>query len=319
MMKIFITRKIPVEAVELLQKNNYEVDIYNEDRPVPEKILFEKTQDVDGVISLLTDKLNSDIINNMQKCRVIANYAVGYNNIDMNAAVKKNIVVTNTPDILTDATADIALGLLLTCARRIIEAEKYMRDKKFTGWKPELLCGFDLKNKNFGIIGAGRIGTAAAVRAKAFGCHILYYSRSRNKDLEQQTGAVKKELDELLKESDFVSIHIPLTPETHHLLNREKLNLLKKEAILINTARGEIVDEKVLIELLKEKKIFCAGFDVYEGEPEINPELYNLSNAVLLPHIGSATIETRRDMAILCAQNIIAVLKGEKPITPVRQ
>jgi glyoxylate reductase len=316
-MKVFITRKIPEEAIELLKEKKFKVKVYPGDGPIPEDSLKKEVRDADGIISLLTDKFNADVFSQMKHCKVIANYAVGYNNIDIEYASGRNIIITNTPDILTDATADITIALLLTCARRIIEGEKFMRDKKFTGWKPELLLGYDLKNKYFGIIGAGRIGTAAAIRAQAFGCRILYYSRSRNKLLEQKTGGKKISLHKILKNSDFISVHIPLTTETHHLLDREKLSLLKPSAILINTSRGEIIDEKILIKILKKKKIFAAGLDVYEGEPQINPQLYELENAVILPHIGSATIETRRNMALLCAKNIIAVLSGKKPLTPV--
>jgi glyoxylate reductase len=316
-MKVFITRKIPKEAVELLRQKKYSVKIFSQDKPVTKEQLLKEAAEADGIISLLTDKFNADVLDQLKKCRVIANYAVGYNNIDISHAKRNNIIVTNTPDILTDATADLAISLLLSCSRRIVESEKFMRKKKFIGWKPELLLGFDLKEKYFGVIGAGRIGTAAAIRAGSFGCRILYYSNSRNEQLEEKTGAVRMGLDSLLKKSDFISIHLPLTDKTYHLLNSENLCLLKPEAILINTARGEIVDEKFLIKILKQKKIFAAGLDVYEGEPAINPYLYKLNNLVMLPHIGSATIETRREMALLCAKNVIAVLSGKKPLTPV--
>ena len=206
---------------------------------------------------------------------------------------------------------------MLACSRRLMEGERLIRQGKFKGWQPNLLLGVELKDKVVGIIGAGRIGTETAIRAKAFKTKIVYFSRSRNYDLEKRTGAVKLSLDNLLKKSDIISLHLSLTERTYHLLNKRKLSLLKKSAILINTARGEIIDEKELIKILKQKKIFSAGFDVYENEPVINPELLKLDNVVMLPHIGSATEEARSAMAILAAKNVINVLKGKKPLTPV--
>lgn len=317
MKKIFITREIPSIAVKLLKEKKFHTEVYKEDRPIPQNLLKDKVINADGIISLLTDKIDKEIISSMQKCKVIANYAVGYNNIDITAASEKGIIVTNTPDVLTDSTADLAMTLALACARRVTEGEKLMRAKKFNGWKPKLLLGVELKGKTFGIIGAGRIGEAAARRAYAFGCRIVYSSRSRNVFMEENLDAKKISLDKLLKESDFVSIHLPLTDKTYHLLDKEKLSHLKQTAILINTARGEIVDEKELIKILKKKKIFAAGFDVYEGEPEVNPDLLELDNVVLLPHVGSATEDARNKMAKLAAENVIAVLEGKKALTGV--
>ncbi len=316
-MKVFITGNIPDCAEELLKKKKFSVSQYSKDKPIPKKELIKNINGVDGVISLLTDKIDKEIIDKMNDCRIIANYAVGFNNIDVEYAKKKNIIVTNTPDVLTDSTADLAITLALACARKVIEGDKFIHENKFTGWKPRLMLGIELKNKTFGILGAGRIGTATALRAYAFGTKIIYYSRSKNEQLEKKTGARKVSLNYLIKNSDFLSLHVPLNKETRYLLNKEKLKLLKKDAILINTARGEIVDEKALIEILKNKKIFAAGFDVYENEPNINPELLKLSNVVLLPHVGSATEDSRNNMALLAAKNIIAVLSNKKPLTPV--
>jgi glyoxylate reductase len=315
--KVYITKEIPEAAITLLKSKGYNVRVYRKDSPLPQKEFYKNIKDADAVISPLNEKYDAAAIDKMEKCKIIANYAVGYNNIDIEYAKKKKIIVTNTPDVLTDATADLAMSLVLACARRIIEAEKYVRDGRFEGWKPKLFLGFELKDKVFGILGGGRIGTAVAIRAKAFGAKIVYYSRHKNKDLEKLTGAKKVTLDAILKTSDFVSLHLPLTSETYHLLSKEKLALMKKTAILINTARGEVVDEKALVKMLKQKKIFAAGFDVYENEPDINPELLKLNNVVILPHIGSGTIEARTNMALLAANNIIAVLSGKKAITPV--
>ncbi|MHB1686598.1 MAG: 2-hydroxyacid dehydrogenase [Ignavibacteriaceae bacterium] len=316
-MKVFVTQGIPEIAFKLLKGKKFEVSVYSKNKPITKNELLKNIKDADAVISLLTDKFDSSLLDKMPKCKVIANYAVGFNNIDIIHARQKGITVTNTPDVLTDATADLAIALTLACARRIVEGEKLVRSKKFKGWLPKLLLGVELKDKIFGILGAGRIGTATAIRANAFGTKILYFSNSRNKYLESKTGAKKVSLEFLLKHSDFISIHLPLTPKTFHLIDRDKLNLLKKTAIVINTARGDIVDEKSLIDILKENKLFSAGFDVYENEPQINPELYKLKNVVLLPHLGSATIEARNKMAELAAKNVIAILLGKKPLTPV--
>lgn len=316
-MKVLITRSLPGNAVELLLKNGIEVVVYDKDNALPKNIFVKAIKDVDGIISLLNDKIDKEIIDAMPACKVIANYAVGFNNIDVEYAAKKGIIVTNTPDVLTDSTADIAFSLVLACARHIVEGEKIVRNKKFTGWKPGLLLGYELKNKNFGILGAGRIGSAVALRAKAFGCNILYYSNNKNGKLEKNTGAKKLSLKNILKSSDIISVHLPLTPKTDKLIDKEMLGLLKPTAIVVNTARGEVFDEKELIKLLKDKKIFSAGFDVYENEPKLNPQLYKLNNVVLLPHIGSATVEARSAMAKLAAENVIAVLKGKKALTPV--
>ena len=315
--KIFITRQIPEIAVNLLNKKKYNVQVYKKNTQIPKEELLKNVKDADAVISLLNDNIDPEIINVMGKCKIISNFAVGYNNIDVKFAKSKNIIVTNTPDVLTDSTADLAITLALTCARRVLEGDRFIRSTKFKGWEPKLLLGIELKNKKFGILGAGRIGSAVAFRAKAFGSDILYYSKSKRVELEKKTGAEKVSLNRLLKESDFISIHLPLNKETYHLINKENLKFLKKNSILINTARGEIVDEKELIKILKTRKIFAAGFDVYENEPNINLELLKLDNVVLLPHIGSATEDTRNSMAELAAKNVINVMEGRDPITPV--
>ncbi len=273
--------------------------------------------DCDAVIPLLTDKIDKEAIDKMKKCKVIANYAVGFNNIDVDYAKSKGIIVTNTPDVLTDSTADLTMALVLACARRIPEAEKLVRDKKFKGWKPKLFLGMELKDKYFGILGAGRIGSAVAKRAHAFGCKILYFSDIRNIEIEKKLGAKRVSLISILKKSDIISIHLPLNKKTYYLLNKTNLHLLKKSAIVINTARGEITDEKFLLSMLKQNKIASAGFDVYENEPDLREEFYKLHNVVLLPHIGSATVEARNNMSLLAAKNVIAVLSGRKAITPV--
>jgi glyoxylate reductase len=316
-MKVFITRKIPDIANELLAKNGIDIIINKNDEPIPRDELIKYSADADGIISMLSESFDRVIIKKLKKCRIIANYAVGYNNIDLKAARKYNIVVTNTPDILTNATADLTIALVLSCARNIIYGNDLVVKSKFKGWSPGMLLGVELKGKTFGIIGAGRIGSAVAIRAKNFGTKIIYFNKSQNPELEKLTGAKKVTLNQILKKADIISVHLPLNKKTYHLIDKEKLNLLKERAIFINTARGEIVDEQALINLLKQNKIFSAGFDVYENEPDLNPELFSLPNVVLLPHLGSATFEARKGMAELAAMNVVNVLKGKKPLTPV--
>lgn len=316
-MKVLITREIPEIAKNILLENDIDVLVYSKNKPISKKEIIKYGKDCDGVISLLTDKFDKELIDLLPNCKIIANYAVGYNNIDIQYAKSRNIIVTNTPDILTDATADIAVSLVLACARNIVSGDLFMRKNKFTGWDPKLLRGIELRNKTVGIIGAGRIGQETARRLKAFGTNIVYFSKTAKKEFEIELGAKKVDLDKLLKISDVISMHIPLTDKTRNLLDKDKLELLKEDAILVNTARGEIIDENYLIEMLKNNRIYSAGFDVYLNEPDYNRELLKLDNVVLLPHIGSATYEARDKMAKLCAENIVNVLNGKQSLTPV--
>ncbi|HCF38397.1 MAG TPA: D-glycerate dehydrogenase, partial [Thermosipho africanus] len=274
--------------------------------------MMERLKDADAVVTQLRDPVDKEFIDAGKKLKIIANYAVGFNNIDVEYAKQKGIYVTNTPDVLTEATADIAWALILAVARKIIPADKFTREGKFEGWKPNLFLGYEIYGKTLGIIGMGRIGKAVARRAMGFGMKIIYHNRKRVED-DYKYNAKYVDLETLLKESDYISINAPLTNETYHLLNKERLSLLKKNAILVNTARGPIVDEKALYELLKDGKIAGAGFDVYENEPEITKGLEKLDNVVLLPHIGSATYETREKMSIMVAENIIDALEGKIP------
>ena len=317
MKKVFITRQLAGNPELLLKKNGFSVKVFAEDRALSKEEFIKAAKDADGLITSLSDQIDKNIIDGLKKCRIIANCAVGYNNIDISYARKKGIVVTNTPDILTDATADLTAALILACSRRLYEGELMMRKNKFKGWKPQLLLGLDLKGKTVGIIGAGRIGIATARRMKAFGTKIIYYNRNRKEEFEKELDAKKVSLNVLLKSADIISVHLPLNENTFHFLNKTNLNLIKSTAVFVNTARGEVVDEKYLVDMLKKKKIFAAGFDVYEGEPEFNQELLGLNNVFLLPHLGSATIETRSAMSELCVKNIINVLTGKKPVTPV--
>lgn len=316
-MKVFITRDIPKVAYKLLKKNGINFEYFKEDHPIPKKTLQKKVKDCDALIPLLTEQINSRLIDQMPNCKVIANFAVGYNNIDVEYAKSKNIIVTNTPNVLTESTADLTIALVLACARRLYEAERIVRLQKFKGWKPQMLLGVEMKGKVFGILGAGRIGSAVAARAHSFGTKIIYYDSQKNYDLENGFSAKKVTVNTLLRKSDFISVHLPLNKNTHHFLNKERLSLVKPTTIIVNTARGEIIDESFFIKMLKNNKIRSAGFDVYENEPVISKELLRLNNVVLLPHIGSATEEARNGMAELAAKNVINVLQGKKPITPV--
>ncbi|ABR30753.1 glyoxylate reductase [Thermosipho melanesiensis] len=310
-MKVFITYKIPDAGIKMLQKK-FKIEVYQGEKFLTKKEMMEKVKNVDAVITQLRDPVDREFIDAGKNLKIIANYAVGYNNIDVEYAKKKGIYVTNTPDVLTEATADIAWALILAVARKIIPADKFVREGKFEGWKPHLFLGHEIYGKTIGIIGMGRIGKAVARRAMGFGMKILYHNRKKVDD-DYKYNAKYVELETLLKESDYISIHTPLTKETYHLLDSEKLSLLKPTSILINTARGPVVDEKALYEFLREGKIAGAGFDVYENEPKLTSGLEKLDNVVLLPHIGSATYETREKMSIMVAENVIDALEGKIP------
>ena len=316
-MKVFITRELPETVFELLRKSKISFDYYKNDRPIPRKLLLQKVKNCEALISLLTDKIDREVIDKMIGCKIIANYAVGYNNIDIDYAKKKNIIVTNTPDVLTESTADLTMALVLACARRLPEGENLLRNGKYKGWKPKLLLGTELKNKTFGILGAGRIGTAVAIRAKSFGTNIIYFDNKKNLKLEKATDARKVKLNNLLRNSDIISVHLPLNDRTFQYLNKERLNQLKENSILVNTSRGEIIDERELIRLLKRKKNISVGLDVFENEPKLNPELLKFPNVLVLPHLGSATNEARDAMAELAVKNVINVLKRKPPLSSV--
>lgn len=318
-MKVFVTSIIPEIGIKILKKNGIEVIQYKNYLPIKKDELIKKAKGCDALLCLLSNKIDKEIIDALPELKIISNYAVGFNNIDVEHATQKKIWVTNTPDVLTDATADLAFALLLACARRIVEADQFTRKGKFKIWQSDLMLGKDLKNKTIGIIGAGRIGQAFGKRTTGFGMKILYYDKKRIPEFEKITGAKFTSLKQLLKKSDFISIHTPLNKETYHLIDKEEFDTMKDGAILINTARGEVVNEKELVNALKSGKLFAAGLDVYEFEPKITKDLLKMKNVVLLPHIGSATVETRNKMAELAASNIVRVLKGKNPLTPVNE
>jgi len=316
-MKVFLTRKIPDDGIRILKDAGLEIEIFPYDRIPRKEEIIAGVRNVDALISLLTDKIDKGIIDSAPKLKVIGNYAVGYNNIDVEYAKKKGIIVTNTPGVLTDATADLTFALILAAARRVVEGDKFVRQGKFNGWAPMLMLGKDVWGATMGIVGAGRIGQAVARRAKGFNMRILYYSRTRKEEMEKELGAKFVSLEELLKESDIITLHVPLTPKTKHLIDYEEFEIMKDGAILINTSRGEVVNEEAMLNALKSGKLFAAGLDVFYNEPNVNPELFKMDNVVLTPHIGSATERTRRKMAEMVCNDVVRVLIGEEPMNKV--
>jgi len=316
-MKVFITRKIPEDGIRILEKEGFDIEIFPEDR-IPEKEeIIRGVKDADALISLLTDRIDREVIDSAPKLKVIGNYAVGYNNIDVDYAKKKGIIVVNTPGVLTDATADLAFALILAATRRVVEGDRFLRKGKFKGWAPLLLLGKDVWGATLGIVGAGRIGQAVGHRAKGFNMKIIYYDKFRRENFEKETGAEFVPLEKLLSQADIITIHVPLTQETYHLIGKREFALMKDGAILVNTSRGEVIDEEALISALKNGKIFSAALDVFENEPDIRKELLDLPNIVLTPHIGSATERTRRKMAEMVCNDVARVLRGEEPINKV--
>ncbi|WP_297419031.1 glyoxylate reductase [Thermococcus sp.] len=318
--KVLITREIPENGLELLRKH-FEVEIWEDEHEIPREVLLEKIREVDALVTMLSERIDEEVFDAAPRLRIVANYAVGYDNIDVKEATKRGIYVTNTPDVLTNATADFAWTLLLATARRLVEADKFVRsgewEEKGVAWHPLMFLGHDVYGKTIGIVGFGRIGRAIARRAKGFGMRILYTARSRKSEAEKELGVEFRPLEELLGESDFVVLAVPLTRETYHMINEERLKLMKPTAILVNIARGKVVDTEVLVKALKEGWIAAAGLDVFEEEPYYHEELFKLKNVVLAPHIGSATYGARECMAELVARNLIAFKNGEVPPTLV--
>ena len=316
MKKVLVTDIIPEIGIDMLREH-FEVDVNYTEEKLSKKEMIEKFNSYDGILSLLSDVIDEDIIKSCPNVKIIANYAVGFNNIDIEAAKKYNKIITNTPDVLADTTAETAWALLFAVSRRIVEADRYVRNGNWNKFSMTFMLGQDIYNKTLGIVGAGSIGRRFAEKARGYNMKINYFNRNRDFDFEKHYNAEYKPLNELLSESDFISLHVPLTKETHHLIGKEEFNLMKKNSILINTSRGPVVDEKELITALKSRKIYGAGLDVHEFEPHVPKELMELDNAVLLPHIGSASMETRNHMSTLAATNIINVLTGKAPPTPV--
>lgn len=315
-MKVFVSQRIFPEGLEILENAGLEIDLNDVNTPLPKKEFIARLQKADGLVCLLTDTVDAEVLESVPNLKIVANVAVGYNNIDVETATKHGIMVTNTPDVLNEATADLAFALLLAAARRLGEAERYLRAGKFDGWElfqPHL--GLGVWGKTLGLVGMGRIGQAVARRARGFNMQVLYHNRSRaDAEIETELGARYVSFEELLQESDYLSLHTPLTDDTKHLLSTPEFEKMKSDAILINTARGPVVDEAALADALEQGLIRGAALDVFEEEPEVHPKLLELEeHVVLVPHIGSATYDTRRGMSTLAAENAAAGLTGKRP------
>ena len=318
--RVLMTQLVPQPAIDLLRRElgpGGTLDINPEaDRIWTKGELIDRLREgnYDALYAMLTNPIDAEVLDAGPGLRVVANMAVGYNNIDVNEASSRRIPVTNTPGVLTDTTADFAFALLMATARRVAEADKFTRAGRFHGWGPLMMVGTDINGKTLGIVGFGRIGRAVARRATGFGMRVLYFDRvTAAPDVERTLNARSVPLEQLLAESDFVSLHTDYNPETHHLIGAPEFDMMKQGAYLINTARGAIVDEAALVAALKSGKLAGAGLDVFEHEPEINPELIELDSAVLAPHIASASMETRTAMALMAAENVLAALRGERP------
>ncbi len=311
---IYVTRVIPAPGLEILRQHIARVEVNTADHILSCEELLQKVKGRDGLLPLLTEHIDGEVMDAAgPQLKIIANHAVGFDNIDVKAATERGIMVTNTPGVLTDATADHAWALLFAIARRVVESDKFTRAGKYHGWGPMMFLGGDITGRTLGIVGAGRIGATVAARAGGFNMHVLYCDEVPNPKIEQELGAKKVSFEELLRDSDFVSVHVPLFPSTHHLFNEKSFKLMKKTAYLINTSRGPVIDEAALVQALKQGDLAGAALDVYEEEPKIHLGLLALENVVLTPHIASATIETRTKMATMAAQNLVDGLSGKRP------
>ncbi len=311
-MKVFVTYKLPEAGMKKL-RGKFDLILYEEERLPTKEDLLKGVSDADALLCVGT-VIDRDIMDAGRKLKIVANYGVGYNNIDVNYATRKGLMVTNTPGVLTETTADLAWAILMAVARRLMEGDRLLRAGDPQVWKLNGMLGSDVQGKVLGIVGFGRIGKAVARRALGFGIKVLYYSRHRAaSEVEQTYKATYVDLDTLLKQADFVSLHVPLDDSTRHLIDAAKLSLMKPTAYLVNTSRGAVIDEQALVQVLKERKIAGAALDVYEREPELSPGLAELDNVVLIPHLGSATKQTRDAMAELAAENVLAALSGQVP------
>ena len=313
--KIYITRRIPESGIKLLQES-CDVEIWDSDDVVPRDVFLKAISDKDAVLCLLTDKVDAETMDVAKSVKIFANMAVGFDNIDVEECTKRGVMASNTPGVLTGTTADFAFTLLMSAARRIREGHEFVQAGKWETWGPLLLMGQDIHHATLGLIGLGRIGTEMARRGQGFSMRVIYNDVVRREDLEQELGLEYADFDTVLQESDFVSMHVPYMPATHHLISTEQLAMMKQTAVLINTARGPIVDPQALYTALKSGEIWAAGLDVTDPEPiPMDDPLLTLDNCLIAPHIASASFNTRSDMSELAANNILAALSGERPPT----
>jgi len=313
--RVFVTRVIAQEALDKIAQVT-EMEVWPEELPPPHKVLLEKARDAEGLLTMLSDKIDAALMDTAPKLKVVSNLAVGYDNISIAEATKRHIVVSNTPGVLTETTADLAFTLLMTAARRVVEADNYTRKGWWKTWGPKILLGQDIHNATLGIIGLGRIGAEIAKRGRGFNMKVLYYDEIRRSEEEERQLSVEyiPDLAKLLSRADFISVHVPLVPQTHHLIGAAEFALMKPTTVFINTSRGPVVDQRALYEALKSGQIFAAAIDVTEVEP-ISPDdpLLTLDNIIITPHIASASFTTRKNMALMAAENLLAGLCGETP------
>jgi len=311
--KVYLTRRIPDEAIKVLEKH-FDVEINPRDRVLLKGELLEKVKGRDAVLCLLSDNIDKEVIEAAgDKCKIFANYGATSSNIDLVAATKSGVIITNTPQVLNDATADLAWTLLMVVSRRIVAADKFTRNGAYESCDPMMFLGKEITGRTLGLVGAGQIGFNFAKKAKAFDMKILYTDLLRNHKIEKELGAIYVDKEILLKEADFVSLHVPISPSTVHYISDKEFSIMKNSSIIVNTCSGPVIDEKALVRALKKGEIWGAGLDVFEHEPVIEPELLNMYNVVIVPHISSATMETRTNMGLIAADNIIKVLTGERP------
>ncbi len=314
---VFVTRPLPAPGIDLLVELGFEVRANDEDRPLQRAELIAGVEGADALLCMLSDRIDEEVLDAAPLLRVVSNYAVGFDNIDVAAARQRGIEVTTTPGVLTDATADLAWALLLSAARNLGAGERLVRAGEWTGWAPTQLLGEPLRHQTLGIVGMGAIGQAVARRAQGFGMNVVYFNRKQvSAEIETSRGAEFVSLDDLLRRSDFISLHAPLNDQSRHMFDARAFRLMKSTAVLVNTGRGALIDEAELVNVLRERQIAAAGLDVYEFEPKITEGLLTLDNVVLAPHLGSASTLARGDMVRLCCENIVEVLAGRPAVTP---
>jgi glyoxylate reductase len=313
---VLVARRLPKPVMERLAQS-YDVTLYEGDGAMPRDQLLRDVAGKRAAITLLTDRVDDEFLDAAgEDLVIVANYAVGFDNIDVPACTRRGVLATNTPEVLTETTADLTWALLMAAARRIAEGDRFLRSRKPWIWEPEMMLGQDLHHKTIGIVGFGRIGHAIARRARGFGMRVLYHDVYRpSRELEAELGAEYRDLEDVLAEADFVTLHVNLTEETRHLIDAQRLKQMKPTAVLVNTSRGPVVDEEALADALASGEIFAAGLDVFEREPEVHPRLLELENVVVIPHLGSASVETRTAMGMLAVDNVQAALEGLEPPT----
>lgn len=316
--RVYVTRRLPQPALDIIRPIADFTLWDREDVPPSREVLLREVTQVDGLLSLLTDRIDGEVMDAAPRLRVVSNFAVGFDNIDIPAATQRRIVVTNTPEVLTETVADFAFCLMLAASRRLVEGDRYARDGKWKTWEPLLLAGQDMYRATLGLIGLGRIGSAVARRAKGFEMRVMYYDPFRREDLEQSLQIEYRPFTDVLRQADFISVHVPLSEQTRHLIRRDQFSMMKPTAVFVNTSRGPVVDQQALAEALAARRIFAAGIDVFEREPvPTDDPLLAQGNAIVAPHIASASIPTRIRMATLAAENLVAVLQGKRPPNPV--